>query len=468
MTLKIHNTLTSKKEEFIPQEKNKVKMYVCGITAYDFCHLGHARAYITFDIIKRYLEYKGFKVTYIQNITDIDDKIIKRAKELKKTEKELVEYFTNEFFSDMDALGVKKADKYPRATENIKEIIKSVQILIDKGHAYELNGSVYFSVKSFKDYGKLSKKNIDELLSGARVEVDKNKKDPLDFALWKKSKEGEPKWESPWGKGRPGWHIECSVMSQKYLSETFDMHGGGKDLIFPHHENEIAQAESLTGRQFVKYWIHNGFVTINKEKMSKSLGNFFTIKDILKKYDPEAIRYFLLTTHYASPINFSDDQLEQAKTALDRLYNTIENAHSNLPRKLKLATTEDKDNIDVTADVAAGFSLRDLKQKFEEAMDDDFNTAQALAVLFEISKYINSTSDPEGLKLLKELGGILGLLQKEKKEEKLDKELEDLIKEREKARALKNFKRGDEIRNLLQEKGILIEDTPQGTRWKKL
>lgn len=448
MALKIYNTLSQKKEEFIPIEKNKIKMYVCGITAYDYCHLGHARAYVTFDIIRRYLEYKGYDVLYIQNITDIDDKIINRAKELNKTEKELTDFFTNEFLKDMDSLAIKRADIYPRATEYIDKIINAVKILIEKGSAYELNGSVYFSVKSFKDYGKLSKKNIDELLSGARVEVDENKRDPLDFALWKKSKEGEPKWQSPWGEGRPGWHIECSVMSQDNLGETFDIHGGGKDLIFPHHENEIAQAESLSNKQFVKYWIHNGFVNINKEKMSKSLGNFFTVKDILKKYEPETIRYFLLTTHYANPINFSDSQLEQANTSLERFYNTINNFDNSSAIK------------------ANNSKLEEFRQDFENAMDDDFNTAEAIAVLFEISKYINSEKDPEGLNLLKELGNVLGLFFKDKKEEIIDLEIENLIKERELARKNKDFKKSDEIRNILKEKGVVIEDTPRGTRWK--
>ena len=465
MPLKLYNTLSGKEEVFTPIDPPNVGMYVCGITPYDETHLGHGRAYVTFDVIRRYLEYSGYKVKYVQNITDIDDKIINKSKQLAISYKQITDRYTDSFFEVMDKLNVKRADKYPKATEHIKEMIELIKGLIEKGFAYVIDGSVYFRVSKFEDYGKLSKRKTKDMLAGARVEIDERKKDPLDFALWKAAKEGEPSWESPWGPGRPGWHIECSAMSTKYLGQPFDIHGGGLDLTFPHHENEIAQTEAFSGKPFVKYWIHNGFVTVNKEKMSKSLGNFFTLKDILEKYDGETVRFFLLSTHYRSPINFSDKLLEEAGEALSRLYKTL------IDLDLLIAKGE-KRNINkmLREDVST------YQKKFNEAMDNDFNTAAAIGVLFEIVHFSNKMIGKDQIDssflceirdLILKLGGVLGILQKEIKREEFPKEIEELIDEREKARAEKDFARADEIRLKLAEEGIILEDTPMGIRLKR-
>jgi len=479
--IRVYNTMRGEKEDFVPLEEKNVRMYVCGITAYDVCHLGHARSAIVFDIIKRYLRYRGFKVTHIRNITDIDDKIIARANEEKVPTDVIAKRYTEEYYADMDKLGVGRADIEPNATDNIEEMIDTVKVLIDKGHAYPVEGDVYFEVNSFSGYGKLSKRNLEDLLSGARVEVDERKRSPLDFVLWKSSKEGEPSWESPWGPGRPGWHLECTAMSVKYLGESFDIHGGGADLIFPHHENEIAQSEALTGRPFVKYWMHNGFITIDKEKMSKSLGNFFTIKDILQKYDPEVVRCFLLSAHYRSPIEFSDKQLNEAEASIDRYYSTdmrindfIESA-GNTDRAGNFSELEEM--------------LSSVKEKFHSAMSDDFNTASALGYIFELLKETNRYLDsgPSGEKareiivrakdLLDEIGGVLNIfnrnseewyrsLKKVRKIELSDEALLQKIDERQEARKGRDFATADRIRNELDELGIILEDKKDRTSWK--
>ncbi len=450
MTLFAYNTLTQQKEEFIPldPQKKKVNMYVCGVTVYDYCHIGHARAYVVFDMIRRYLEFKGFDVNHIQNFTDVDDKIIKRASQDGKQISEITGTFIDAYYEDMRALGIKDAKVYPKATENMQGIITMINGLIDKGYAYEVGGEVFFRVTKFTGYGKLSKRKLDDQDAGSRVEVNTNKENPLDFTLWKPAKEGEPFWDSPWGKGRPGWHIECSVMSLKEAGiETLDIHGGGQDLIFPHHENEIAQSEAYTGKPFSKYWMHNGFVTINKEKMSKSLGNFFTVRDVLKKYDPEVIRFFILSTHYRSPISYSDEQLDEAKKGLERLYSAV------------------RENIDVQMDDQTDYSLQE--NEFINYMDDDFNSAGALGALFTIATHTNKTKSPKGARLLKKLGGVLGLLQVEKKMDILPEEIEQLIAKRQEARKNKDFKTSDAIRDELLAKGIILKDTPQGVKWEK-
>jgi cysteinyl-tRNA synthetase len=465
MSLKVYNTLTGKKEEFVPLNPPQVKMYVCGVTVYDDCHLGHARGALTFDIISRYLKYKGYELTYVRNITDIDDKIIQRANELNCPWNELAGKYTAEYYKDMERLGIKKADIEPKATENIDNIIQMIQQLINKGYAYEIAGDVYFEVRKFAEYGKLSGRNPDDMLAGARIEVDERKHDPLDFALWKASKPGEPRWRSPWGNGRPGWHIECSVMSTNFLGPSLDIHGGGKDLIFPHHENEIAQSEAATGRPFVKYWLHNGFVQVDKEKMSKSLGNFFTIKDILTKYPAEVVRFFLLSTHYRSPIDFSDKRLEEAKRGLERFYNTFRDVQQVCP------SISDKNQTPLP-------KTDTYRQRFEAAMDDDFNTAVALGVLFELVRYINTLIRNNaaaellcaGTSLIKELGGILGLFEEGIEEEKQltipEEEIDSLINQRNEARANKDWATADTIRKKLDELGIVLEDRPEGTIWK--
>lgn len=479
--IKIYNTLSGKKEDFIPLNPKRVNMYVCGITAYDVCHLGHARSAIVFDIIKRYLRYRGYEVTHVRNITDIDDKIIARAAQENISTEEVARKYTDEYYRDMELLGVSRADIEPNATDHIKEMIDTVQTLIDKGYAYPVDGDVYFEVKKFSGYGKLSKKNIDDLMSGARVDVDERKKNPLDFALWKSSKEGEPFWESPWGKGRPGWHIECTAMSSKYLGESFDIHGGGADLTFPHHENEIAQSEAYSGKPFVKYWMHNGFITVDKEKMSKSLGNFFTIKEILDKYEPEVVRYFLLTTHYRSPIEFSDAQLNECEVSIDRYYTTVMRISDFLESsgaKEKISSPGELENL-----------LSSFKDKFHSAMDDDFNTASALGYIFELIREVNRFLDskPSGQKamdlvsqtsgLLAEVGGVLNIFNKTPKEwysalmkvKKIDITEEILLQkiaDRNEARKRKDWAAADNIRNELAEKGIILEDKKDETSWK--
>jgi cysteinyl-tRNA synthetase len=480
--MKIYNTLTGVKEEFIPLIPHKVKIYACGVTVYDHCHIGHARNTVVFDVIRKYLKYKGFDVKYVRNFTDIDDKIINRAKQENITWDVVAKKYTNEYYRDMERLGVGKADVEPKATEHIEEIIDIVKGLIDKGYAYKVDGNVYFEVDKFPGYGKLSKRNRDEMIAGARVEVDERKKNPMDFALWKKSKEGEPSWESPWGSGRPGWHIECTAMSIKHLGESFDIHGGGADLIFPHHENEIAQSEAFTGKPFARYWVHNGFITIDKEKMSKSLGNFFTLEEVLDKFDPEVVRFFLLSTHYRSPIEFSDEQLREAESSIDRYYSTVVRINDFLLKK------ELKEGFLNAGNFFEGLILS-FKKKFEKAMDDDFNTALALGHIFELIREANRFLDnkPSGLKdgelllktreLLYEAGNILnifsrtpdewyGSLMKIRKVELSEKDILEKIKERRDARQRKDWHLADTIRKELEEKGVILEDKKDRTDWK--
>ena len=481
--MKIYNTLTGRKEEFVPLIPNKVKIYACGVTVYDHCHIGHARNAVVFDVIRRYLRYKGFDVTYVRNFTDIDDKIINRAKQEGSTWDEVARKYTDEYYKDMDRLGVARADVEPKATEHIEEMINIVKGLIDKGYAYEVDGNVYFSVDTFPEYGKLSKRDKEEMMAGARVEVDERKKKALDFALWKKSKQGEPFWESPWGLGRPGWHIECTAMSIKHLGESFDIHGGGADLLFPHHENEIAQSEAFTGKPFARYWIHNGFITIDKEKMSKSLGNFFTIKEVLDKFDPETVRFFLLSTHYRSPIEFSDEQLRESENSIDRYYTTVLRINDFLEKKEVV-----REELS-----SAGIIFKELlfpfREKFEEAMNDDFNTALALGHTFELIREANRFLDskPSEWKdkelllktkdLLSEAGNILNIFNKNPYEWYLslmkikniglsEKEILERIKERQEARKRKDWKFADKIRKELEGKGIILEDKRDRTDWK--
>ncbi|MGB9822464.1 cysteine--tRNA ligase [Thermodesulfovibrio sp.] len=483
--MRVFNTLTNRLEEFEPLNDKKVGIYACGVTVYDLCHIGHARSAVVFDVIVKYLRYKGYEVKFVRNFTDIDDKIINRANKEGVSWKEIAEKYTEEYYKDMDHLGIARADVEPKATEHIKEMIEIIQKLIEKGYAYTVDEgdakSVYFSVEKFPQYGKLSKKKIDELMSGARVEVDERKKSPLDFALWKASKPGEPWWDSPWGKGRPGWHIECSAMSIKYLGETLDIHGGGADLIFPHHENEIAQSEAYTGKTFAKYWIHNGFVTINKEKMSKSLGNVLNIRDLLEIYDAEALRLFLLSSHYRSPIEFTHEYVKEAEATLDRVYSTIMRIDDF--EKIKPNVRNSSNFEKIKSD------FENLKPDFERAMDEDFNTARALAVIFEFIKELNRFMDkrPSGKeeinllfnskKIIRELGSVLNLFQREpiqwhrdllkiKKIEITEEEINMLIEERFQARKNKDWQRADSIRQQLLSKGIILEDKPDRTVWK--
>ncbi len=459
--MRIYNTLTRKKEEFIPQDKNNVKMYSCGPTVYDYFHIGNARPFIIFDTMRRYLEYIGYTVSFVQNFTDIDDKMIKRANEEGITVKELGERFIKEYFEDAQAIGVRPATVHPKATENIDAIIDVVQKLIDNGYAYEVDGNVYFATKKFGEYGKLSKQPLEDLEAGARIDVNEHKNDPMDFALWKAKKEGEPFWESPWGEGRPGWHIECSAMANKYLGETIDLHSGGQDLIFPHHENEIAQSECATCKPFSRYWMHNGYININNQKMSKSLGNFFTVRDIRKKYDGEVIRFFMLSAHYRNPINFSDTLMEQAKSAVERVYECIDNL------EFILESAEDK-----AADTEVKAKIDECRAKFMAAMDDDLNTADAIAAIFDIVYIANTEITSAGgkeiinyaLSMIRELGGVLGLFTKEK-DKSLDAEVERLIEERSAARKAKDWAKADAIRDKLREMNIVLKDTPDGVKW---
>lgn len=463
--MKIFNTLTRKKEEFKPVTPGEVKMYSCGPTVYNYFHIGNARPFIIFDTLRRYLEYRGYKVKFVQNFTDIDDKMIKRANEEGITVKDLAERFIQEYFKDAKGLGIKEASEHPKATENIDAIIDIIKKLEEKGHAYAVDGDVYFNTKSFEPYGKLSHHNLEELESGSRVDVDERKKDPMDFALWKAQKPGEPAWDSPWGKGRPGWHIECSAMSMKYLGETIDIHSGGQDLIFPHHENEIAQSEAATGKPFANYWMHNGFINVNNEKMSKSAGNFFTVRDIVEKFDYEVIRFFMLSAHYRSPINFSAELLEQAKNGLDRIYTSLE----NLAHFKEHAAEAEMSGLELELKA----KLEELKQNFVDSMEDDLNTAAAIAAIFDIVKEVNSnitaTSNPSKAiidfsdSLIRELGGVIGIAQKEKSKT-VDAEVEELINQRQQARKDKNWKLADEIRDKLKGMGIVLEDTPQGVK----
>jgi len=472
MSLKIYNTLTRKKEEFIPLKEGEVGIYVCGPTVYNFIHIGNARPFIVFEVVRRYLKFKGFKVKYVQNLTDIDDKMINKAKELNITVSELAEKFIKEYFTDADSLNIERADVNPRATEHIKEIIELVKGLEKKSYAYEVDGDLFFDVSKFKDYGKLSGQNIEELREGARVKIDKRKKEAIDFALWKKAKKGEPSWESPWGRGRPGWHIECSAMSMKYLGKTFDIHAGGSDLIFPHHENEIAQSEAYTGQPFVRYWIHNGYLYLNNQKMSKSLGNIMKVRDIRKKYSGEVVRYFILSANYKSPLNFSEEQLQQAKSSLQRLNNVIYNLKYLLKQR-KFKKSKDENDKTILE------KRKENEQKFIEAMDDDFNTPVALSYLFDFTKDVNIYFDYPGLKnqtALEDIlkfyqnlaGGVLGILKDINTEENIEQEIKKLIEEREDARKTKDWNKSDKIRGKLKKKGIILEDTPDGVRWKKI
>jgi len=491
MSLRLYNTLSGKKEEFQPLEPGKVSMYVCGVTVYDYCHIGHARANIVFDIVYRYLRYAGYDVTYVRNYTDVDDKIINRANERGISSRELSEEFIRAFDEDMAALNLDLPTHQPKATEYIDEIIALAQTLIDKGLAYASGGDVYYSVEKFPSYLKLSKRNMDEMQAGARIAPGEQKRNPMDFALWKAAKPGEPSWESPWGPGRPGWHIECSAMSSSLLGATFDIHGGGRDLIFPHHENEIAQSEGASGKPFVKYWLHNGFVNVNQEKMSKSLGNFFTIRDILKTFDPEVVRFFILTAHYRSPIDFSDQNLEDAKAGLTRFYEALQAAEKTLtqhqvPDHANCPTINDDER-----EVYDLFEA--LEDRFTEAMDDDFNTAAAIGHLFDGVRALNrlvARGDfencplslkvmREGVALLKTLGAVLGILNSEptawlegQKSAGLAEsgvsaeEIETLIAERQQARKDRNFARADQIRDELAARGIELLDSKEGTTWK--
>ena len=464
--MKIYNTLTRKKEEFIPIDKNEVKMYSCGPTVYDYFHIGNARPFIIFDTMRRYLEYRGYKVKFVQNFTDIDDKMINRANREGITVKELGERFIAEYFKDAGALDIHPATIHPKATENIDAIIDIIKKLEDKGYAYNVNGNVYFSTKKFREYGKLSKQPLEDLEAGARIDVNETKKDAMDFALWKAQKEGEPAWESPWGMGRPGWHIECSAMANKYLGETIDIHSGGQDLVFPHHENEVAQSECANGKPFANYWMHNGYININNQKMSKSLGNFFTVRDILQKYDAEIVRFFMLSAHYRNPVNFSDVLMEQSKSAVERVYTCIDNLHFLL---------DNSENRELNENEAKFVEeLEKCKQKFIDSMDDDLNTADAIASIFDIVYAANTYLSTENknseevinkaLGTISELGGILGLFTKSRKNS-LDAEIEAMIEERNKARAEKNWAKADEIRDKLKEMHIVLKDTPMGVKW---
>ena len=463
--MQIYNTMTRKKEELIPLVPGQISMYACGPTVYNYFHIGNARPFIVFDTMRRYLEYRGYKVRFVQNFTDIDDKMIRRANEEGTTVKALGERFIAEYYHDADALGVRRASVNPRATEHIEEIIALVGSLIEKGNAYATpEGDVYFSVRSFPDYGKLSGQNIDDLENGARVDPDEAKRDPLDFALWKAEKAGEPSWDSPWGKGRPGWHIECSAMSMSILGETFDIHGGGQDLIFPHHENEIAQSEAATGHPFARYWMHNGYINVDNQKMSKSLNNFFTVRDIAKEFDLEAVRMFMLSVQYRNPVNFSRDMILQAQSALERL----RTAKERLAEAQNAAGETDQD-------AAFLAQLDDFKARFCEAMDDDLNTADAIGVLFDFARAANTfVTEPRGkaaievgYTLFSELTGVLGLLIREKTDA-FPAEATDLLNERQAARKAKNFARADEIRDALKDMGFTVEDTANGPKLKKI
>lgn len=469
MTIRVFNTVTRKKEEFVPVNGNKVGIYACGPTVYDYFHIGNARIFIVFDVIRRYLQWRGYDVTFVQNFTDIDDKMINRAAELGITVAQLADRYIEAYFADVQALGVRPADVHPRATEHIAEMIALIETLIAKGMAYDVAGDVYFHTPAFHNYGELSQQPLEELVAGARVEVDERKKHPLDFVLWKKQKPGEPAWESPWGRGRPGWHIECSAMSSKYLGETIDIHAGGPDLIFPHHENEKAQSEGATGKPFAKYWLHAGYLNINHQKMSKSLNNFMTVHDLRNVVEPEVVRFFMLSAHYRNPINYAADLLQQAESGLERLNNVVYNLRdilNKLPASAEQSEAGSKEKIE---------ALAVYRQRFIAAMDDDFNTADALAVLFELARETNaylSQPAPERLVVAKtltffeEVGDILGFFAAESLDD-LDSQVNELIDRRQAARQAKDWSTADAIRDQLQEMGIVLEDTPQGVRWRK-
>ena len=465
--MKLYNTLTRQKEDFIPIEEGKVRMYVCGPTVYDYIHIGNARPYVIFDTVRRYFEYKGYEVNYVQNFTDVDDKIINKALAEGVDSKEISERFIQEALFDAKSLGVKEATKHPKATEEIDGMIEMIQILIDKGYAYEVNGTVYFETDKFQGYGGLSNKNQDDLEAGARIAVNEEKRNPMDFVLWKPRKDGEPAWESPWGDGRPGWHIECSVMAKKYLGDTIDIHAGGTDLVFPHHENEIAQSEAATGKQFAKYWMHNGFINIDNKKMSKSKGNFFTVRDITKDYPYEVVRFFMLMAHYRSPINFSRELMESAQKSLERIKTGVYNLDFLINNAKETTLNEDE--------IIMLKQLEQYKNKFSVVMDDDFNTADAISVIFELIKFANINTNEDSSKewleankkLLTELSNVLGV-EVESKKELLDEEIEKLIEDRQIARKNKDFGLADKIRDELMEKGIVLEDTREGVRYKRV
>ena len=468
MAIRVYNTLTKRKEEFVPREPGKVSMYVCGPTTYNYIHLGNARPIVVFDTIRRYFQYRGYQVTYVQNFTDVDDKIINRSHEEGISAAAVAEKYIAAYFEDTAALNVLKADIHPKVTEHIQDIIDFVQKLIDKGHAYEASGDVYYDVRSFSGYGKLSGRDLDDLKAGARVEVGEVKHNPLDFALWKAAKPGEPAWDSPWGPGRPGWHIECSAMSCKYLGETFDIHGGGADLIFPHHENEVAQSEGASGKPFVNYWLHNGFITVNSEKMSKSLGNFFLLRDILAKFPGEVVRFYLVNTHYRSPIDFDDEKLKVAAKSLERIRNSIAMLQEALARG---------GGQDEAATATLMQAVTKAKEEFMSAMDDDFNTALAIAAIFDFCHEVNSCLQGASLEALQAAAeaftgfdSVLGMLIPGKaQDDGLAEELMNLvIKLRQNARAAKDWATADAIRDELKEIGIILEDIPQGVRWKRV
>ena len=467
--MKLYNTLSKQKEEFVPLEEGKVKMYVCGPTVYNFIHIGNARPMIVFDTVRRYFEYKGYDVNYVSNFTDVDDKIIKRAIEEGVSSDEISKRYIAECKKDMDGMNIKPATKNPLATEEICGMVDMIQTLIDKGYAYEKNGTVYYRTRKFEEYGKLSHKNLDDLRSGERsllVTGEDEKEDPLDFVLWKPKKEGEPAWESPWSDGRPGWHIECSEMSKKYLGEQIDIHAGGEDLVFPHHENEIAQSEAANGKEFAKYWMHNAFLNIDNRKMSKSLGNFRTVREISQQYDLQILRFFMLSADYRSHLNFSADLMEASKSGLERIVNAADNLKFLLGNAKSESMTQEEE--------AAFEKTAEYVQEFERAMDDDFNTADAIASVFDLVKYINTTADADKSKeflqnlfdLLVKLTDVLGLIV-DKKEEMLAEDIEKMIEERQAARKAKDFARADAIRDELLAKGIVLEDTREGVKWKK-
>ena len=478
MSIKIYNTLHNAKEEFVPVEEGKVKMYVCGPTTYNYIHLGNARPIVAFDVIRRYFAYRGYDVTYVQNFTDVDDKIINRANEENMDPKKLAEKYIEAYFEDADRLGVKRADVHPRVTEHMQDIIDMVQTIMDNGLAYEVNGDVYFEVRKFAPYGKLSGRSLDEMQAGARIAVGEQKRDPLDFALWKAAKPGEPAWDSPWGKGRPGWHIECSAMSTKYLGKTFDIHGGGADLIFPHHENEIAQSEGCNGCESVHYWIHNGFITINSEKMSKSLGNFFLLRDILDKFPGPVVRFYLMSTHYRSPLDFDDQKLIAAEKSLHRIWNTYRIAEE---KAVLLGKNPGEDS---DAPEQLDRLVAETREKFIAAMDDDFNTSLALACMFDLCRDVNGIINVSGfvggektvaaikgvLAFFCEINGVMNVIipQEEEGADDMSNDLLNLLMEiRSRARSQKDWTTADFIRDELKKIGIVIEDTPDGPRWKK-
>ena len=466
--MKIFNSITRKKEDFVTVEENKVSMYVCGATVYDYIHIGNARPYVIFDTVRRYLEYKGYDVNYVQNFTDVDDKIINRAISENTTMNLVSEKYIDEATKDIELLNIKKPTHAPKVTEEIPEIIEMIEGLIDKDHAYTKNGDVYFHTRSFEGYGKLSKRNLEDLEMGSRVDINLNKKDPTDFVLWKARKEGEPFWDSPWGEGRPGWHIECSAMAKKYLGDTIDIHAGGEDLIFPHHENEIAQSECANGRPFAKYWLHNGFINIDNEKMSKSKGNFFTLRDIANEFSYEVVRFFILTAHYRSPINFSSELLKSAETSLERISTCLGNIKFIIENcTSKNITDSERDKIEES---------KRFRLEFIASMDDDFNTADAISLIFELVRFANTNTTHDSSKEfatqiyteINDLCNILGIVTTRDKEEDASEEIERLIEERQQAKKNKDFKEADKIRDTLLEMGIMLEDTRQGVRWSRV